>query len=133
LHSLRTLVVAALDCLAIAIALQRVWLGPSSPIRVAFCPKWPARVNTDLANKKKAFRSTGSLLAMFLGLKTQSAPDERYGAIAHLHWQTRTGFEAYAQWCFARQSRLTHPRVLHVICSRGIGFQPVTVFMTSVR
>jgi hypothetical protein len=33
----------------------------------------------------------------------------------------------------ARLWTLTHPRVLHAVCSRGIGFQPVTVFMTLVR
>ncbi len=33
----------------------------------------------------------------------------------------------------ARHGTLTHPRVLPKVCSRGIGFQPVTVFMTLVR
>ena len=33
----------------------------------------------------------------------------------------------------ARHWTLTHPRVLPKVCSRGIGFQPVTVFMTLVR
>jgi hypothetical protein len=33
----------------------------------------------------------------------------------------------------SRHWTLNQPTVLHMVCSRGIGFQPVTVFMTSVR
>ena len=33
----------------------------------------------------------------------------------------------------SRHSRLNHPSVLHMVCYRGIGFQPVNLFMTSVR
>jgi len=33
----------------------------------------------------------------------------------------------------SRHWTLNHPRVLHMLCYRGIGFQPVLFFMTSVR
>ena len=33
----------------------------------------------------------------------------------------------------SRHWTLNHSRVLHMLCYRGIGFQPVNLFMTSVR